>query len=341
MHNMMERSNENTEKESPNASAHALHKAVLLITFNRLHYLKEVFAAIAKARPPRLYLASNGARESVPGEKEKVAEIRAWLLAHVDWPCAVKTRFLEKNSGGAGTGVSGAVTWFFQHEKDGIVLEDDSLPTQTFFRFCEECLDRYADDKRIWHITGVAPIDVKTADSYYFAKIMHCWGWAGWADRWLPHFTLDLHDVGDDVYARFSKRKYVQDYWRRCVEESGTIDTWDYQWTTTIVAHGGLCINPVRNLISNIGVEGTHYSEGGGVSPWQPSFELDRIVHPQEVVCNEEAVERIYRERYFIQTPAERMARRLLRLVLPQSLVGVLRRWNHRRINRKIQRLGR
>ena len=246
------------------SNVRALHKAVLLITFNRLHYLKEVFAAIAKARPPRLYLASDGARETVPGEKEKVEEIRAWLLSHVDWPCEVKTRFLEKNSGGCGRGVSGAVTWFFQNEKDGIVLEDDCLPTQTFFRYCEECLDRYADDKRVWHISGMAPIDVKTADSYYFAKIMHCWGWASWADRWLPHFTLDIHGIDDDVYAKFSKRKYVQNYWRDVVKtcNDGNVDTWDYQWTTTIVAHDGLCINATRNLVSNIGIEGLHFSGG-------------------------------------------------------------------------------
>lgn len=321
-----------------------LHKAVLLVTFNRLDYLKEVFEAIAKAQPPRLYLASDGPRESKSGEKEKVQEVRAWLLSHVNWPCEVKTRFLEKNSGGCGLGVSGAVTWFFQNEKDGIVLEDDCLPTQSFFRYCEELLDRYADNKRIWHISGMAPIDVKTSASYYFAKIMQGGGWAGWADRWLPYFTLDISSVDEEVFHKFSPKRYIQNYWRGIVElcnHGNMADAWDYQWTVIIVAHDGLCINAVHNQVSNIGTIGTHFSENSlFVTPFQPSYELTAIVHPQKIECDYDAVNRIYRERYLIKTRMELLSRLLIRTVLPKFLVNILRRYNIQRINRKRMSLG-
>jgi len=133
-----------------------MKKAVLLVFFNRLDNLKKVFEQVRIAQPPRLYLASDGPRDNKVGEKEKVEGIRKWVLDHVDWKCDVKTRFLDKNSGGCAYGVSGAVTWFFENEKDGIILEDDCVPSQSFFPYCEELLDKYKDNKKVWHITGYA-----------------------------------------------------------------------------------------------------------------------------------------------------------------------------------------
>lgn len=74
--------------------------AVLLLTFNRLDYLKEVFAAVVKAKPPRLYIASDGPRPEKVGEKEQIDKIRKYLLSHIGWDCEVKIRFLEQHSGG-------------------------------------------------------------------------------------------------------------------------------------------------------------------------------------------------------------------------------------------------
>lgn len=282
-----------------------MNKAVLLVTFNRKDYLTQVFAAVAKAKPPRLYLASDGPRANKPGEKEVVEDIRKWMLKNITWPCDVKTRFLETNSGGCGPGVSGAVTWFFQNEKDGIVLEDDCVPVQSFFRYCEELLDRYADDKRVWHIAGDAPIRVKANSTYYFSKTMHCWGWAGWADRW-KYFNLRAVEYGDEVFESISPNKKVQDYWRRIMRacQNGKIETWDYQWTMTIMSYHGLCITPCESLVMNIGSEGVHYSNQAAVVRRRKTVELHgAIIHPGCVKCNDELSERIFEEGYLIQRP--------------------------------------
>ncbi len=131
--------------------------AVLLITFNRLDYVKESLKAIAKAKPPRLYIASDGPRPDKIGEKEQVQAVRDYVLSHIDWKCEVFTRFLEKNSGGCKNGVSGAVTWFFENEPEGIILEDDCVANPSFFPYCEKLLKKYRDNKNVWHIAGDAP----------------------------------------------------------------------------------------------------------------------------------------------------------------------------------------
>lgn len=262
-----------------------MKKAVLLLTFNRLEYTKKVFGQIAIAKPPRLYLASDGPRAYKDGEKELVEDIRKYLLENINWECEVKTRFLETNSGGCGNGVSRAVTWFFDNEEDGIILEDDCVPNQSFFYFCEELLDYYKYDKRVWHISGnqfVKNFNNKT--SYYFAKIQHCWGWASWADRW-KYFKIDLTGYDEKYIKRFSKDKNVRNYWINILNEMKRkeVDTWDYSWTFCIIKNNGFCINPSKNLVSNIGVNGVHF-ENNSDNPLLTlnTYNIDKIIHPKK-----------------------------------------------------------
>lgn len=306
-----------------------MNKAVLLVTFNRKDYLMQVFAAVAKAKPPRLYLASDGPRANKPGEKEVVDDIRKWMLKNVTWPCEVKTRFLEKNSGGCGPGVSGSVTWFFQNEQDGIILEDDCVPAQSFFRYCEELLDRYADDKRVWHIAGDAPIDADINETYYFAKTMHCWGWAGWADRW-KFFDLHAYDYGDEVYRSISPNRRVQRFWRRTMKRCrrGEIETWDYQWAMAIISRHGLCATPTHPLVSNIGDIGVHPQPSAGTRLHRRAEDIEgEIVHPPEVMVHARLSQRILEEAFPCSARCEMVyfVKLILKAMLPSAFLNRFR----------------
>ncbi len=275
--------------------------AVLLITFNRLDYVKETLKAISDAKPPRLYIASDGPRPEKKGEEKAVQQVREYILSHIDWPCEIHKRFLKTNSGGCKYGVSGAVTWFFKNEKEGIILEDDCVATPSFFSYCEELLNKYRDNKKIWHIAGDAPIEVNIPETYYFSKLQHCWGWASWADRW-QHFSLDISMYDKNVLSKFSHLSSVQKYWHFIQKSliANKIDTWDYQWTFHIVAHDGICINPAHNLISNIGETGVHF-DGVNSNLKKKTHEISKIIHPTEIKINNEFVERIYREAFNLQ----------------------------------------
>ena len=104
--------------------------AILFIVFRRPEVTARVFEALRQARPERLYLAADGPRAVVPGEAERCAQTRA-IVSSVDWPCDVKTLFRDENVG-VRRGVSEAISWFFQHESEGIIFEDDCLPSPEF-----------------------------------------------------------------------------------------------------------------------------------------------------------------------------------------------------------------
>jgi hypothetical protein len=238
-----------------------LNTPVLLIIFNRADTTKLVFEAIRKARPPRLYVAADGPRPHVESDKIKCAEARK-VVENVDWPCEVKTLFRDQNLN-CGKAPSSAITWFFEHEEQGIILEDDCLPSPSFFRFCEELLEKYKDDTRIMHIGGnnfQYGWQNDKNHSYYFSRNGYIWGWATWRRAWkLYDFDMKLYDklkangFFNDFFLNRLEKMYRLKKFDKTVAKRGNVDWWDYQWEFTRLAHSGLSIVPNKNLIKNLG----------------------------------------------------------------------------------------
>src|SRR4051812_29566436 len=180
-----------------------LHTPVLFVIFNRPETTRQVFEAIRTAKPSRLYIAADGPRKNKPGEDQKCQEAREIVKA-VDWDCEVKTLFSKENLN-CGRGPATAFTWFFEHEEEGIILEDDCLPTQSFFRFCQELLERYRYDYRVMHIGGNNFLNGWQRDqdySYYFSLSGHIWGWATWRRAW------QMFDYKLSLYEKIKEKKY-------------------------------------------------------------------------------------------------------------------------------------
>ena len=243
-----------------------MRSPVLFLVFNRPEPSAEVFAAIRAARPPRLYVAADGARPNRSGEAQRAEETRRVATA-VDWPCEVKTLFRDRNLG-CKQAVSQALDWFFECEPEGIVLEDDCVPDPSFFRYCDELLEHYREDERIALISGdnFQFGRVYGESSYYFSRYCHIWGWASWRRAWR-RYDRDINawpafrDNGG-LERVFGTRPREVRYWRRILDEvhQGKIDTWDYQWNFAVWAQSMLTILPQKNLVKNIGfgVDATH-----------------------------------------------------------------------------------
>jgi len=275
-----------------------LKTAVLFLVFNRLDETVRVFEAIRKAKPPRLYLASDGARLNVPGETKQVEAVRDYLMSAIDWDCEINTLFRDSNLG-CKYAVSSAITWFFENEEQGIILEDDCLPSTSFFWFCEGLLDKYKDDLRVWLISGDNFQDgVRRGDaSYYFSKFNHIWGWASWATRWSSY------DVEMKTFEQFSSEHRIssvfseireQNHWMRTFSQvyQGKIDTWDYQWNYTVLSNNGLSVIPNINLISNIGygAKATHTTSLDSPNSNIPRSEFTGpLKHPRFIIQDMEA----------------------------------------------------
>lgn len=156
--------------------------------------------------------------------------------------------------------MSEAISWFFEHVEEGIILEDDCLPDISFFRFCEELLARYRFDDRIFMISGAnfLPKSFKSPYSYYFSQLPHIWGWATWRRSW-EKYNFRMADFSsfkkENVIKNIWNDKNIQKYFLSRFEEvyNGEVDTWDYQVNYCMWKNNTVSIIPSTNLISNIG----------------------------------------------------------------------------------------
>lgn len=274
---------------------HPLNTAVLFLVFNRLDTTKQVFEAIRAAQPPRLYIASDGAREDNDGEDEKVKKVREYITSNIDWICDVKTLFREKNFG-CGPNVKSSIDWFLENEQMGIILEDDVLPVQSFFHYCEELLIRYSDDARIGMISGNNHVGDELFDeSYLFSKYKGCWGWATWKRAWV-NMDFEMSWINssskESIINNMGYGKHSIVHWNNAIKsiQNKSVSAWDWQWYFSLASQGQLCIFPKFNLVANIGFgdEATHTF---GI-PQESFLKIKEINfplhHPSYIIANEE-----------------------------------------------------
>jgi len=269
-----------------------LNTPILFIVFNRPETTSKVFEVIKKVRPKRFYIAADGARLDKNDELKKVELVRK-IATSVDWPCEVKTLFSDFNLG-MKIAESKAMTWFFENEKEGIILEDDTLPHLDFFLFCELLLNKYRDNKKVLTISG-ANFQNKSKrglNSYYCSKYFHGWGWASWRRTW------NLYDEKIKFWPNWKNStewvnkcpdKIERRYWTKIFDKvyENKIDTWDYQFVASLwyKGKGGFNLTPNTNLITNIGFGkiATHTTNFTDRRSLIPIKSIGDITHPKNL----------------------------------------------------------
>ena len=222
---------------------------VLFLVFNRPDTTKRVFKKIREAKPPRLYIACDGPRAHNKHDIKKINKIRK-IVSNIDWPCKVKTLFRDENAG-CKKAVSESITWFFNKEKQGIILEDDCLPNKSFFFFCEKFLNLYYENKKIWSISGYSPFLSGNKNSFFFSRIPEVWGWATWKDRWKYYNSNPKIKKIDN----FHEHGFIfTSFWNNIFRNINSKSTyWGYQFAYLIMKNQGYSIRPILSLIENIG----------------------------------------------------------------------------------------
>lgn len=285
-----------------------LSTPVLFLVFKKVEATQAVFNEIRRAKPDKLFIGADGPRENNYDDYLKCLEVKK-IFEQIDWDCDVKTLFREKNLGSRAA-ESGAINWFFDNVERGIILEDDCLPCQSFFRYCQELLDKYRNNSRIMHISGnnfcFGRQKQNLKDSYYFSKFTISWGWATWKRAW------QLYDVNMKSFPEFKLSHQLvniidgeknRNYWLELFQQvyDRKIDSWDYQWQYALFSQNGLSIMPSVNLVSNIGFsgDGTYCKNSNDIRSGMKTEEIVKLNHPLFVIQNKELDDFVFKNIYF------------------------------------------
>ncbi len=266
---------------------------VLFIVFNRPRTTAKVFDEIKNARPKKLYISCDAPRAGNREDYKNVQEVLK-IVSHISWESDVKVNLNEKNLG-INNAVISSLNWFFSHETNGIILEDDCLPNKDFFYFCQNLLSRYEFNERIWQITGNNFQYGKTIgkDSYYFSKYNHIWGWATWKRAWENFdekitFWPELKSSSRwrNLFYDQTERKY----WETILDSvyNREFMSWDYAWTASVWNKNALTATPNVNLVSNIGFgsDATNTKSKRSKDSRLSTSSIFELSHPNEIEFN-------------------------------------------------------
>jgi len=268
---------------------------VLLIVFKRPVLTRQLINRMRELGVRNLFISSDAA--TGPENSDLVAEVRDLLRTEFDWECSVSLNLREKNVGLRASMVS-SIDWFFSHVEEGIILEDDCLPREDFFRLCADLLPRFREDPRIFQIAGdnTADVSIRQDWSYCFIRYPHIWGWATWKSSWA-RYDRDLvlwakfkaSGMIKSLFPEPLERKIWEPVLDRTLEPEGS-DTWDFQWLATLVMNDGFSVQPLVNLVSNTGFgEGATHTKIVGVRSNRVTSSLGEIRHPSIIYRHMEA----------------------------------------------------
>ena len=243
---------------------------VLFLIFKRKDEALKCLQQIREYKPERFYIAADGPRATVEGEREACEETRKAVLDAIDWDCKVETLFRDGNLG-CTTAVYGGISWFFEHEEWGVINEDDVVISPDFFKMCEELLPYYEANSNIMLISSRNHSGKHTiSDEYLFTRFANIWGWASWKRAW------ELNPNWFEGWKEYPKLRLIKRfglfqglmtiyYYHCCSNPKKKLESWDYTWSYIINRNNGICICPKVNLSTNVGIGsggGTNYEDG-------------------------------------------------------------------------------
>lgn len=276
---------------------------ILIVLYNEVEDAHNLFQILRKVQPEKIYIAGDGAKHNNRIDYVYCVKTRAVILP--EWKCEVKEFFKEEHLGKAKM-ITAAMNWFFQQEKEGIVLFAGTMPHLDFFPYCEELLNKYREDKRISHISGskLNRKNGKATASYYFSAYPLLWGFATWADRWQG-YDLKLceweNENFNEAMNRYVSSGEEKNHWlkRFNILRIHDLDVWEYQYIYHVWHQHGLSITPFHNLTTNVGLQNKPRKirklmrETKGILP---------LTHPIDIVQNKEAdqysFKRIYKRAF-------------------------------------------
>jgi len=241
---------------------HPFATPVSAFFYRRPDHLRQVMAKIREIRPAVLFGISDGPKAGNAEIQKGVEESRKVFRKSIDWPC--RWELLERETNlGSYLSVSRGLDWVFQRVGETIVLEDDTVPEPSFFRFASELLEKYRDDPRVGAICGNNyddPKDWPGEESYRLTRYHHSWGWGTWKRAW-QYFDREEKRLAEvprlrkENWMKLSRKEWA--YWERCFQRTYArkLDAWDYRWTLSLWIHHLICIVPKANQVRNIGFD--------------------------------------------------------------------------------------
>jgi len=272
---------------------------VAFIIFNKVESTQKVFEVVRRVQPTTLFIIADGPRKDKPQERIVCERVRK-ITEDINWECKVFRNYSDENLGLRKRVMTG-LDWVFDSTEEAIIIEDDCLPDESFFRYCQDMLNIYKDKEQVFTISGNKVLsDFQNSDSYYFSCFAHIWGWATWRRVWKNFNSQPLNLNENEIEGILKdnlKHQFAVKYWKTLIYETqtGVINAWSVKLQLMQFLLKGLTIIPSKNLVINLGFDNKDATNTKGSGGLYQKMKLETLtfplIHPTEIVQNLEADE--------------------------------------------------
>lgn len=289
---------------------------ILFFAFNRPEHAQSSIKALAEAclaNQSEVFVFIDGPKTDL--DKEKIIKVRRNIEAVGSFK---KIEIIQRTKNiGLANNISDGVGQIINTKGRVIVLEDDIIVSKGFLKYMNYALDYYEDNPIVWHIGGYnEDITQDEHTKVFFSRVMRCWGWATWKNRWA-HYRREPEKLiqsfsKSDIY-KFNLDG-VEDFWAQVLKnESGKINTWAVFWYATIFKNNGLCLNPVISHVRNIGFDstGTHCRSDNGKHSVKYLNVSEIFIPPPCVIEDAEIIDKL--KKHFKRYKKQKIATKLFK----------------------------
>jgi len=252
---------------------------VLVNFFNRPDKLISVLNKLKEIPDIEIFYASDG-----PKSDEDELRISECLenIEIITGKINYKNLLLRNQNLGCKLAVTGNLSWFFDIVDYGMVLEDDTVPNNNFFKNGRIALEEFNNSSKYISVNGSnLRQDANTKMVFRETFLPLFWGWGSWSNMWRL-YQIDISDMNEVIKntsnklygSKFSPQKYLfENIFRTRFNDvqRGYIDTWDYSFIASAWRNEKLSLQMNDNSVINIGFDRFATHTVGRKPTWVPT----------------------------------------------------------------------
>jgi hypothetical protein len=302
---------------------------IALFVYNRPEHTQEVLKGLKRNNIPKLYIFSEDIKDEE--DREPVGKVRN-LIDSIDW-CETEIIKSKENKGLANSIVYG-VNYILEKHTRIVVLEDDCVPSDNFIAFMEKCFDKYGNNEKVMNVTGYSlPINISSDYPYdiYFSYRSSSWGWGTWRRAW------QCFDRNKSILEEIKKSSNLRKKINRAGEDlipmlknqiDGKLDSWAVFWSINIIKNDGVCVNPIKSKIKNIGHDrtGIHCGLSNRYIVKIIKEDISLLNLPDEIIINDIIVKRY--KKFFSPSLKNKVKKILLNILKLMGLYNFVKKLN-------------
>ena len=232
---------------------------IALFAYNRPEALFKTLESLKNNKSIKktdIYIFSDGPI-SKKIDRKKVYEVRK-IIKNIK-SLKIKKIIFYKTNRGLKKNIIEGINYIFKKHSKIIVLEDDLLVSPYFINYMNRSLNFIKYKKNIWHVSAWSyPIktNYKNSNDTFLWHNMNCWGWGTHRIHWKKLI------LNSDFFIKSFTKEQINDFdfdgnlnnWSQLIRNhQKKINTWAIFWNATIFWNKGLCLNPVKSYVRNIG----------------------------------------------------------------------------------------